>query len=155
VKMIETLKRLRDLGNTVIVVEHDADTIRAADHVIELGPGPGVHGGKIVAEGPLKKIMQDGKSLTGKYLSGKRTIAVPGERRRATGKAIVVRGARQNNLKNICVEIPLGQFVCVTGASGSGKSSLIHDIVYKRLYSLLYDSRVFAGAHDELTGSEL
>jgi excinuclease ABC subunit A len=154
VKMIETLKRLRDLGNTVIVVEHDADTIRAADHVIELGPGPGVHGGKIVAEGPLKKILQDGRSLTGSYLSGKKSIGIPGQRRPASGRSIVVRGARQNNLKNIRVEIPLGQFVCVTGASGSGKSSLIHDIVYKRLYSLLYDSRVFAGAHDELTGSE-
>jgi excinuclease ABC subunit A len=155
VKMIETLKRLRDLGNTVIVVEHDADTIRAADHVVELGPGPGVHGGKIVAEGPLKKILQDGKSLTGRYLSGKKTIGIPARRRPASGKSIVVRGARQNNLKNINVEIPLGQFVCVTGASGSGKSSLIHQIVFKRLYSLLYDSRVFAGEHDELTGSEL
>jgi excinuclease ABC subunit A len=154
VKMIETLKRLRDLGNTVIVVEHDADTIRAADHVVELGPGAGIHGGKIVTEGPLKKVLQDGKSLTGRYLSGKKTIRIPDRRRPASGKAIVVRGARQNNLKNIRVEIPLGQFVCVTGASGSGKSSLIHEIVYKRLYSLLYDSRVFAGEHDELTGSE-
>src|SRR5262249_40789388 len=154
VKMIETLKRLRDLGNTVIVVEHDTDTIRAADHVVELGPGAGIHGGKIVAEGPLNKILQDGKSLTGKYLSGKKTIAIPVERRPASGKSIVVRGARQNNLKNIRVEIPLQQFVCVTGASGSGKSSLIHEIVYKRLYSLLYDSRVFAGDQDELTGSE-
>jgi excinuclease ABC subunit A len=154
VKMIETLKRLRDLGNTVIVVEHDADTIRAADHILEIGPGPGVHGGRIVAEGPLKKILQDGKSLTGRYLSGKKTIRIPGQRRPACGKSIVVRGARHNNLKNIRVEIPLGQFVCVTGASGSGKSSLIHEIVHKRLYALLYDSRVFAGAHDELTGSE-
>ena len=154
VKMIETLKRLRDLGNTVIVVEHDADTIRAADHVLEIGPGPGVHGGKIVAEGPLKKILQDGKSLTGQYLSGKKTIGIPGRRRPASGKSLVVRGARQNNLKNIHVEIPLEQFVCVTGASGSGKSSLIHEIVQKRLYSLLHDSRVFAGDHDELTGSE-
>src|SRR6516162_4759122 len=154
VKMIETLKRLRDLGNTVIVVEHDADTIRAADHVVELGPGAGIHGGKIVTEGPLKKILQDGKSLTGKYLSGKKTIAIPNQRRPASGRSIVVRGARQNNLKNIQVEIPLEQFVCVTGASGSGKSSLIHEIVHKRLFSLLYDSRVFAGDHDELTGSE-
>jgi excinuclease ABC subunit A len=154
VKMIETLKRLRDLGNTVIVVEHDADTIRAADHILEIGPGPGVHGGKIVAEGPLKKILQDGKSLTGQYLSGKKAIGIPGKRRPASGKSIVVRGARQNNLKNISVEIPLEQFVCVTGASGSGKSSLIHGIVHKRLFSLLYDSRVFAGDHDELTGSE-
>lgn len=154
VKMIETLKRLRDLGNTVIVVEHDADTIRAADHILEIGPGPGVHGGKIVAEGPLKKILQDSKSLTGQYLSGKKVIGIPGRRRPASGKSIVVRGARQNNLKNIRVEIPLQQFVCVTGASGSGKSSLIHAIVQKRLYSLLHDSRVFAGEHDELTGSE-
>jgi excinuclease ABC subunit A len=154
VKMIETLKRLRDLGNTVIVVEHDADTIRAADHVVELGPGPGVHGGKIVAEGPLKKILQDGKSLTGSYLNGKKTIRIPSQRRPASGRSIVVRGARQNNLKNIRVEIPLELFVCVTGASGSGKSSLIHEIVFKRLYSLLYDSRVFAGEHDELIGSE-
>jgi excinuclease ABC subunit A len=154
VKMIETLKRLRDLGNTVIVVEHDADTIRAADHILEIGPGPGVHGGKIVAEGHLKKILQDGNSLTGSYLSGKKTIGIPRQRRPASGKALVVRGARQNNLKNIRVEIPLEQFVCVTGASGSGKSSLIHEIVHKRLVSLLHDSRVLAGEHDELTGAE-
>jgi excinuclease ABC subunit A len=154
VKMIETLRRLRDLGNTVIVVEHDADTIRAADHVLEIGPGPGVHGGTVVAEGPLKKILRDGNSLTGQYLSGKKKILVPARRRPSNGQAIVVRGARQNNLKDLRVEIPLGLFVCVTGASGSGKSSLIHEIVYKRLYSLLYDSRVFAGAHDELTGAE-
>src|SRR5262245_18594545 len=154
VKMIETLKRLRDLGNTVIVVEHDADTIRAADHILEIGPGPGVHGGTIVAEGPLKKILKDGNSLTGQYLSGRKRIAIPAQRRPASGKSLVVRGARQNNLRNIDVTIPLEQFVCVTGASGSGKSSLIHEIVHKRLFSLLYDSRVFAGAHDELTGSE-
>jgi excinuclease ABC subunit A len=154
VKMIETLKRLRDLGNTVIVVEHDADTIRAADHIVAIGPGPGVHGGKIVAEGPLEKILEDDRSLTGQYLSGRKTIRVPGRRRPACGKSIIVCGARHNNLKNIRVEIPLQQFVCVTGASGSGKSSLIHEIVHKRLYSLLHDSRVFAGEHDELTGSE-
>ncbi|MBV9124505.1 MAG: excinuclease ABC subunit UvrA, partial [Planctomycetes bacterium] len=154
VKMIETLHRLRDLGNTVIVVEHDADTIRAADHILEIGPGPGVHGGKVVAEGPLQKILKDGQSLTGQYLSGKKTIQVPSRRRPASGKAIIVRGARHNNLKNIHVEIPLEQFVCVTGASGSGKSSLIHEIVQKRLYALLHDSRVLAGEHDELTGSE-
>src|SRR5437763_12384083 len=146
VKMIETLQRLRDLGNTVIVVEHDADTIRAADHILEIGPGPGVHGGTIVAQGSLKTILQNAKSLTGKYLSGKKTIGIPSQRRPASGKSIVVRGARQNNLKNIRVEIPLEQFICVTGASGSGKSSLIHEIVHKRLYALLHDSRVFAGA---------
>jgi excinuclease ABC subunit A len=154
VKMIETLKRLRDLGNTVIVVEHDADTIRAADHVLEVGPGPGTHGGRIVAEGPLREIMKDGRSLTGQYLNGQKSIAIPARRRPRSGKSLVVRGARQNNLKNIDVEIPLEQFVCVTGASGSGKSSLIHDIVQRRLYSLLHDSRVFAGDHDELTGTE-
>ena len=154
VKMIETLQRLRDLGNTVIVVEHDADTIRAADHILEIGPGPGTHGGKIVAEGPLRTILKDNRSLTGQYLSGKKSIATPAQRRAANGKALVVRGARQNNLKNIDVEIPLEQFVCITGASGSGKSSLIHDIVQKRLYSLFHDSRVFAGAHDDLLGAE-
>jgi excinuclease ABC subunit A len=154
VKMIETLKRLRDLGNTVIVVEHDADTILAADHILEIGPGPGIHGGKIVSEGPLKKILQDSKSLTGKYLSGKKTIGIPGKRRPGSGKSIGVRGARQNNLKNIAIDIPLEQFVCVTGASGSGKSSLIHEIVHKQLYSLIYDSRVMAGEHDKLTGNE-
>jgi excinuclease ABC subunit A len=154
VKMIETLQRLRDLGNTVIVVEHDADTIRAADHIIEIGPGPGLHGGTIVAEGPLEKILRDRKSLTGQYLSGKKSIAGSSQRRPASGKSLVVKGARQNNLKNIEVEIPLEQFVCVTGASGSGKSSLIHGIVQKRLYSLIHDSRVLAGDHDELLGSE-
>lgn len=154
VKMIETLKRLRDLGNTVIVVEHDADTIRCADHILEIGPGPGTHGGRVVAEGPLAKILEDDCSLTGQYLSGKKCIPVPAHRRRPNGKALIVRGARQNNLKNIDVEIPLEQLVCITGASGSGKSSLIHDIVHKRLYSLFHDSRVLAGAHDELVGSE-
>jgi excinuclease ABC subunit A len=154
VKMIETLQRLRDLGNTVIVVEHDADTIRAADHIIEIGPGPGVHGGTVVAQGPLKSILKDGKSLTGQYLSGKKSIAGPSQRRPASGKSLVVKGARQNNLKNIQVDIPLEQFVCVTGASGSGKSSLIHEIVQKRLYALIHDSRVLAGDHDELLGSE-
>jgi excinuclease ABC subunit A len=154
VKMIETLKRLRDLGNTVIVVEHDADTMRAADHLIEIGPGPGVHGGRIVAEGPLKKFLKDPRSLTGQYLSGQRSIPVPAMRRPQTGKVLQVRGARQNNLKSIDVAIPLEQFVCVTGASGSGKSSLIHGIVQKKLYSLLHDSRVMAGDHDSMTGHE-
>ena len=154
VKMIETLKRLRDLGNTVIVVEHDADTIREADHVIEIGPGPGVHGGQVVVDGPLKKILTSRKSITGKYLSGRREITVPAARRSSGEKALRIRGARQNNLQNVDVEIPLEQFVCVTGASGSGKSSLIHDILQKQLYSVLHDSRVLAGDHDELTGHE-
>lgn len=154
VKMIETLKRLRDLGNTVIVVEHDADTIRAADHIIEIGPGPGVHGGKVVAVGPLKKILNDPKSLTGKYLSGASVIGIPDRRRSDNEKFLTIRGARHNNLKNVDVEIPLERFVCITGASGSGKSSLIHQILYKQLYSLLQDSRVLAGEHDSLTGHE-
>ncbi len=154
VKMIETLKRLRDLGNTVIVVEHDADTIRAADHIIEIGPGPGVHGGKVVSAGPLKSILNDPKSLTGQYLSGKKVIASPSHRRSGNDQFLVVRGARQNNLKNIDVEIPLEKFVCVTGASGSGKSSLIHEVVHKQLVSLLQDSRVLAGEHDSLSGYE-
>lgn len=154
VKMIDTLKRLRDLGNTVIVVEHDADTIRAADHVIEIGPGPGVHGGQVVVDGPLEKVLNDRKSLTGKYLTGEREIALPSERRPPSGKSLFVRGARQNNLKNVDVEIPLERFVCITGASGSGKSSLIHEIVQKKLYSLLHDSRILSGDHDELTGHE-
>jgi excinuclease ABC subunit A len=154
VKMIETLKRLRDLGNTVIVVEHDADTIRAADHILEIGPGPGIHGGQVVAEGPLKTVLNHPQSLTGKYLSGKQFIPIPHSRRPSNGKSLVVKGARHNNLKNLDVEIPLEQFVCVTGASGSGKSSLIHEIVHKQLYSLLQDSRVLAGDHDSLTGHE-
>jgi excinuclease ABC subunit A len=154
VKMIETLRRLRDLGNTVIVVEHDVDTIRAADHIVEIGPGPGVHGGTIVAGGSLKQIIADKKSLTGQYLSGQRSIAIPSRRRPPRGKSLVIRGSRHNNLKSIDVEIPLEQFVCVTGASGSGKSSLIHEIVHKRLVSLLHDSRVIAGEHDEFLGAE-
>jgi excinuclease ABC subunit A len=154
VKMIETLRRLRDLGNTVIVVEHDEDTIRAANYVIELGPGPGIHGGEIVEHGTLKKILGSKRSLTGQYLTGKSRIPVPESRRNLNGQWLCVSGARHNNLKSVDVRIPLGQFVCVTGASGSGKSSLIHETIYKKLYSILHDSRVFAGDHDKLTGHE-
>jgi excinuclease ABC subunit A len=154
VKMIETLKRLRDLGNTVIVVEHDADTIREADHVVEIGPGPGVHGGSVVAQGTFSKILKNSQSLTGQYLSGKRSIKIPFPRRVGNGKCLLIEGARHNNLQSINVQIPLEQFVCVTGASGSGKSSLIHEIVRKKLVSLLHDSRVLAGDHDEFFGHE-
>lgn len=154
IKMIDTLKRLRDLGNTVVVVEHDEDTIRSADHVIEIGPGPGVHGGQVVAQGTLSKILKDKRSITGRFLSGKSKIKMPLERRSGGEKLLSIRGARHNNLNDIDVDIPLEQFVCVTGASGSGKSSLIHGVLQKQLYSLLHDSRVLAGEHDELTGHE-
>lgn len=155
VKMIETLRRLRDLGNTVIVVEHDEDTIRAADHVIEVGPGPGVHGGEIVEQGTVKRIISSKKCVTGQFLSGRRSIAVPKQRREPGTKWLTITGARHNNLRNVDVKLPLGQFICVTGASGSGKSSLVHEILYKKLYSILHDSRVLSGDHDDLIGHEL
>ncbi len=154
VKMIKTLNRLRDLGNTVIVVEHDEDTIRAADHIVEMGPGPGVHGGQVVVQGQLDDILACSASPTGQYLSGRQAIPVPKERRPAAAKKLSIQGARENNLQNISVEIPLGQFVCITGASGSGKSTLIHEILFKRLYNALYDSRRLYGEHDRLTGLE-
>ena len=154
VKMIETLRHLQNIGNTVVVVEHDEDTIRAADHIIEIGPGPGIHGGEIVAEGPIKKITGNKKSVTGQFLSGDRSIPVPDFRRPPSEKQLLVRGARHNNLRNLDVAIPLGCFVCITGASGSGKSSLLHETVYKKLYNVLRDSRVLSGDHDELVGHE-
>jgi len=154
VKMLRTLRQLRDLGNTVIVVEHDEETIRAADHIVEMGPGPGVHGGEVVVQGQLADVMACPASPTGQYLSGTRTIEAPGKRRRPTGKVLRVLGARENNLKSIDVDIPLGQFVCVTGASGSGKSTLINEVLFKKLYNQLYDSRVLSGDHDGLEGIE-
>ena len=154
VKMIRTLERLRDLGNTVIVVEHDEETIRAADWLVEIGPGPGVHGGQLIANGPPAKVLADPRSLTGAFLRGEKHIAIPARRAVSSKRALRVRGARQNNLQNLEVEIPLGVFVCVTGASGSGKSSLVHEIVYKKLASLRYDSRILAGAHEALEGHE-
>ena len=154
VKMIATLRRLRDLGNTVVVVEHDEDTLRAADHLVEIGPGPGVHGGRVVAQGSPEELRHHPDSLTGKYLSGAVGIPVPKKRRRGKGGLLRIRGARHNNLKNVDVDFPLGVFTCVTGASGSGKSSLVHEILSKRLYSLIHDSRVLAGDHDALEGHE-
>jgi len=154
IKMIRTLQRLRDIGNTVIVVEHDEETIRAADHIIEIGPGPGAHGGQVVAEGPIEAIMKNPNSLTGHYLSGQRTISMPAGRRTPNGKTLVVRGAQENNLKQIDVTIPLGLFVCITGVSGSGKSTLINEILYKKLYSVFHDSRVLPGAHAGVEGIE-
>ncbi len=154
-KMIGTLERLRDLGNSVIVVEHDEETIRAADWLVEVGPGPGVHGGQIVAEGPPSTALADKRSLTGAFLRGDKQIVVPRERRAPREAPLRIRGARHNNLQNLDVEIPLGVLVCVTGASGSGKSSLVHEIVFKRLASLRYDSRIMAGAHDAFEGHEV
>ena len=154
VKMISTMMRLRDIGNTVIVVEHDEETIRSADHIIEMGPGPGVHGGRVVAAGPFRDVLKCRESPTAQYLSGSITIAVPPQRREKNARVIRIRGARANNLNNIDVEIPLGIFTCITGASGSGKSTLVHEVLYKKLYNLFHDSRVFSGDHDELSGHE-
>ena len=153
-KMIETLRKLRDIGNTVIVVEHDESTIRAADHIIELGPGPGIHGGEVVVQGELETILDCTESLTGLYLSGRREIPLPEKRRSMNGKFINITGARENNLRDIDVDIPLGLFICITGASGSGKSTLINEILYKRLHSIYHDSRTLYGDHDELEGHQ-
>ncbi|MGD9100452.1 MAG: excinuclease ABC subunit UvrA, partial [Anaerolineae bacterium] len=154
VKMIRTLQKLRDIGNSVIVVEHDESTMRAADHIIELGPGPGDHGGQIVAQGRIDDILRDPHSLTGQYLQNVQQIHLPASRRSPNGKNLTICGARENNLRDIDVTIPLGVFTCVTGVSGSGKSSLIHEILYKKLYSVFHDSRVLPGAHRDVEGLE-
>ena len=151
-KLLETLKNLRDKGNTVIVVEHDEDTMRASDHIIDVGPGAGIHGGEIVAQGTVDEIIKVENSITGQYLSGKRKIPVPTERRKGNGKKLVIRGASQNNLKNIDVNIPLGEFVCVTGVSGSGKSSLINEILYKKLAKELNRAKCKSGKHKKIEG---
>ncbi len=150
-KLIGTLERLRDIGNTVIVVEHDEGTIRSADHVIDLGPGAGVHGGEVVAEGTAKEIQRQPGSLTGQFLSGEREIAVPDQRRNPKGE-LVVHGARQHNLKNLDVSIPLGVFTSVTGVSGSGKSTLVNEIVYRAVANRLHRARMRPGAHDRIDG---
>ncbi|SMO77654.1 excinuclease ABC subunit A [Balnearium lithotrophicum] len=153
-RLIETLKNLRNLGNTVVVVEHDTETIESADYVIDMGPGAGVHGGEVVAKGAPEEIKENPNSLTGKYLSGKLKIEVPKERRKPKDKWLRVVGASEHNLKNVTVEIPLGLFVCVTGVSGSGKSTLINEILYKALAKEIYKSKVIPGKHERIEGIE-
>ena len=153
-KLLATLCRLRDLGNTLIVVEHDEDTMRAADYLIDIGPGAGAHGGQVVAAGTPEEVMADPDSLTGQYLSGKKRIEVPAARRPGNGKLLTVRGARENNLKNIDISVPLGTFTCVTGVSGSGKSSLVNEIIYKRLGAELNRMKTHPGKHTAMEGLE-
>jgi len=153
-KLIDTLRHLRDLGNTLIVVEHDEDTIRAADHIVDIGPGAGVHGGQIVAQGTLADIENCEESITGQYLSGKKVICLPEKLREGNGKFIKVVGATQNNLKKIDVEFPLGKFICVTGVSGSGKSSLVNEILYKKAAAVLNGSKAKPGRHEDILGLE-
>ncbi|MBQ8716370.1 MAG: excinuclease ABC subunit UvrA, partial [Clostridia bacterium] len=154
IKLIHTLQRLRDLGNSVIVVEHDEETMEAADHIVDVGPGAGIHGGEIVVQGTPADIMNCKQSLTGAYLSGREKIPVPKTRRSGNGNFLRVKGARQNNLKGLDVEIPLGCFVCVTGVSGSGKSSLVNGILYPYLASRLNRAVMYAGKHDKIEGIE-
>lgn len=153
-KLLRTLCRLRDLGNTLIVVEHDEDTMRAADYIVDIGPGAGINGGKVVAAGSVEDICACPESITGQYLSGKKFIPIPAERRKGNGHSIVIRGARENNLKNIDVEIPLGELVCVTGVSGSGKSSLINEVLYKTLAAEKNRVKVRPGKCDKVEGLE-
>ncbi len=153
-RLIGTLRRLTDLGNTLIVVEHDEETIRAADHILDIGPGAGIHGGRVVAEGTLEDIMACRGSITGQYLRGDKEITVPESRRTPNGKHIIIRGAAENNLKNLDVDFPLGVFVCVTGVSGSGKSTLVNEILYKGIAQRLYRTRAKPGKHKDIEGIE-
>ncbi|MGD1120078.1 MAG: excinuclease ABC subunit UvrA [Dehalococcoidales bacterium] len=153
-RLIRTMQRLRDLGNTILVVEHDEAMMRAADHIIDMGPGAGEHGGYIVAAGTLDDILKNKNSLTGQYLSGAKKIPLPEKRRPGSGKELVIKGARQNNLKNIDVAIPLGKFVCITGVSGSGKSTLVDEILYRKLAQFFYRAKDRPGEHDAITGLE-
>jgi len=153
-RLLGTLKRLRDLGNTVIVVEHDEDAIRTADHLVDMGPGAGRHGGTVVAEGTPEEVMANPASLTGQYLTGKRCVPVPTHRRTGNGKVLTIQGARANNLRNLTVNIPLGTFTCVTGVSGGGKSTLVIETLYKALARHLHGARDLPGQHDAILGME-
>ncbi|WP_099204914.1 excinuclease ABC subunit UvrA [Scatolibacter rhodanostii] len=153
-KLLDTLKHLRDLGNTVIVVEHDEDTMREADYIVDIGPGAGIHGGEVVYSGTVAGILKNKSSLTGQYLSGAKKIEIPVKRRTGNGRTIEIVGADQNNLHHVDVSIPLGEFVCVTGVSGSGKSSLINEILYKKLAADLNGAKTFAGKHEDIKGIE-
>lgn len=153
-RLIKTLKNLRDLGNTLVVVEHDEDTIREADYIVDIGPGAGEHGGEVVAAGTLEDIMNTEKSITGQYIKGVRTISVPKERRKGEGKYISIKGAKENNLKNVSAKFPIGLFTCVTGVSGSGKSTLVNGILYKGIHKKLNNSKDNPGKHKEITGIE-
>lgn len=153
-RLLDTLKHLRDLGNTVIVVEHDEDTIRAADYLVDIGPGAGVHGGHVVFSGPTADIVNCPESITGQYLSGEKQVEVPASRREGNGKFLEVFGATQNNLKNVDIKIPLGEFVCITGVSGSGKSSLINEILYKKLAAELNGAKMIPGKYRDMQGLE-
>jgi excinuclease ABC subunit A len=152
--LLATLKRLRDLGNTLLVVEHDEDTMRAADYILDVGPGAGIHGGEVVAAGTAEEIMKNPASITGAYLSGAKKIPVPTQRRPGNGHQLVVRGASENNLRHIDVSIPLGTMTCITGVSGSGKSSLVNEIIYKKLAADLNHAKTRAGKHDAIEGEE-
>ncbi|WP_179135923.1 excinuclease ABC subunit UvrA [Paenibacillus sp. 32352] len=154
IRIVDTLRKLRDTGNTIIVVEHDIDTICSADHIIEVGPGPGTHGGQIIAQGTAEQLRANGDSITGSFLSGARKIEVPSKRRQASGLHLSLKGARANNLRNVHVDIPLGLLVCITGVSGSGKSTLVNEIIYKQLYSVFHDARIVPGEHDSLEGHQ-
>ena len=153
-KLIATLKRLRDLGNTLIVVEHDDDTMLAADYIVDIGPGAGVNGGNVVFSGTVDKLLKCRNSITGQYLSGKKKIPVPAERRKGNGKFLTIKGASEHNLKNVSVSIPLGEFICVTGVSGSGKSSLVNEILYKHLAAKLNRAKTVPGAFKKIEGLE-
>ncbi|MBO0553761.1 excinuclease ABC subunit UvrA [Clostridium botulinum] len=153
-RLIKTLKNLRDLGNTLVVVEHDEDTIREADYIVDIGPGAGEHGGEVVAAGTLEDITNTEKSITGQYIKGVRTISVPEERRKGEGKYISIKGAKENNLKNVSAKFPIGLFTCVTGVSGSGKSTLVNGILYKGIHKKLNNSKDNPGKHKEITGIE-